>query len=1187
MIAADDDLLRGEHEEQEQQQQQQQQVAPLQNYFTLPFALHLRPLPHVSFLAQEDSQESSEAEENNSASTSSHESNYRAGRHRLHPVVQSISPHPLSTISTLLDQTGCLEAVPIWAELIALLDKADEDVHFTHLRQFFDARFDNDGRLISDKTKGETLSDDEKESNGLWGSTGIFRRRASSSTKNSLRNQQSPLLGAEEARRESNASRSSSRPFATRSKSQLGKAVYSDDQQALDEQDEKASSVGGEEVRSQPNNRSPSYLDRGQSQRRKLRALNIQNAIRAPEINISRHVSQGSHSNNSRNRASSVRPVRFKIRLDLHSVHLAPRPPRAPSSAYQTSSPIRTKSKRGFVKSQHSRAGSSPEKGLEIYRATSGQSLTDGVPLFPVKSPGSARSQQLSEESHSEENHNGSIRLGTMQSDSLSTSPQRRGTDLSKQSSMSRRSQRGKSMGRSMTGSSAATNLTSLFGSSPEGGEERLTNDTSSTTKEDGKRRPSIIQRLMNLNSRKGSFGRARSMTNSTNLSNTSMDEVQSKSEHVESDPRSISGDQDLPTSPIDGAQSRSFSMVMHAQDATDRRPLIASDWSNEEALDVADDDGSVTSSSGWGRVASGRRKSSSGVLPSNNAVGLRPVDEEKAFDSASAFSGNYREEDNIREENEDEAEWSENRDFLTLLRSAANVTLHLKKGPKDGSNLATPKSPASMNELRSPAGSIQMEEKLLAEELLAPFRKKGHEENPDSWWLCGKADPLPISFSCALSQALGWQGIMQLCYGKESKCDKSGTFSSLGRAAELYGKLQNDSDKVRNWAQAVSQSSLSQEASGTSHLEKGAEDAVLENQTISSNVDEIAPSESASIGRSASKKDRVAKLPRWVSRIPGRTATAATSEEVDILAPTDGNLPALVQERDPNLNQEGRTWQDWADLLASIASWMEEYEICRVRSGMAREIDCEPSRSTKGPVEQHIDSGFAGMTNYDQKKIKLDESVIYSSLASYQVPRCVILDAIDSDNGFRRRHGIPEGLPVGPDGEEVGDYRWARSKLSSSHFATPLLLASGSLSYYYGQLATSDWTYDSSWELDYLEMCVFHSDIISTRFPSPNTSIVPFEQVYQPGIGDVEGIKRAKTCPYPRDSAWLAGDWKQWLISVKNGMILVPAVSWQAWWTLIAVLNGADGSGRPLDLQVKAAEEAFSALDDLNCIYI
>jgi hypothetical protein len=1163
MIGAADD---SDDIQQHQIQHGEEATTSLQGFFTLPFALHLRPLPHVSYLAQEDSADSSDADRDGGSSISSNESHYKAGRHRLRPAVQSVSPHPLSTVSILLERTGCLEAVPQWTKLLNILEKADEDAHFTNLRQFFDARFDGEGRLVSDKSKEAAVNQGEKESSGIFG------RRTNSVARHRSRTQsgQSALLGAEEStRRGSNASKSSSRPPATRHRSQLGRSISAaDDQGVFSEQDEGASSIG-EEIRSQPSNMSPSRLDRGFSQKQKVRE---QSPLTAPEINFAPRGSViENRSNGTRRRSASSRPVRFRIRLDLHSVHLAPRPPRG--TVTESNLPMRSRSQRAFSNQQAARLTGSPTKGIEMQRvvslgASSGPSYADGISLHSVVSPDSAQSPHLSDGSHSDDHHR-----SRQNGNDLSVSPQRKSTN---QSYQSRRSRTDRSGGRTMTGSSAATNLTSLFGSSPEAQDEKRRGTSPSNNIDEGKRRPSMIQRLMNFNGRRhSSSSRKRGSTNQSNASTDDQNGLGEGAAESKMKERKLPTLKTIPldtpdtttmSSPlsIDAPQSRSFSMAMNSRDAFNLRirgkTNEGSEWSNEEeALDIADDEGSVGSSGGWvAKGQSGRRKSSSGMLPSN-AAGLLPVHEEKVFDSMSAFSGNYHDGKDIEEENEDEAEWAGKDDFLSLLRMAAHTTLTLRDSPHNHGPVSTPKSTSSANGgLLSPPGSLQEEQRRYADELLAPFTKQGNEEHPDSWWLCGKADPLPISFACALSQAMGWQGIMRLCYGKESRCSKSNIFASLSKAAELHGKLQEDTNKVRNWAQAVSQVNdelTIEEADG--NVIQGDVDTT----SIAAVDDELAPSESASASKAAEAKAKASKLSKWMNRIPGRglieDSDTALSNTVPSLAINDKVSASRLEER---------TWQDWADLFASIAAWVEEYESTRVRSGMAREIDREPSVSKDG---------------------NRDEDVVYTSMASYQVPRCVIKDALEADNGFRRRHGIPEGLPAGPDGEEVGDYRWARSKLTSSHFATSLVLATSSLSYFYGQLAASEWTYNSSWELDYLEMCVFHSDIISTRFPSPCTSIVPFDQVYQPTKDDIKAVKRAKTCPYPHDGAWNSNQWQEWLTRVQSGMILVPAVSWQAWWTLIAVLNGADGSGRALDLQVKAAEEPFSALEDMNCFYI
>lgn len=85
-----------------------------------------------------------------------------------------------------------------------------------------------------------------------------------------------------------------------------------------------------------------------------------------------------------------------------------------------------------------------------------------------------------------------------------------------------------------------------------------------------------------------------------------------------------------------------------------------------------------------------------------------------------------------------------------------------------------------------------------------------------------------------------------------------------------------------------------------------------------------------------------------------------------------------------------------------------------------------------------------------------------------------------------------------------------------------------------------------------------------------------------------VAASARANLCPMPiPEGAWLASSWRAWLAGVHEGQILVPAVAWQAWWTLIAILNGADRTGRSYDLQVKSFEEPFAALTDPRSVYI
>ena len=124
-----------------------------------------------------------------------------------------------------------------------------------------------------------------------------------------------------------------------------------------------------------------------------------------------------------------------------------------------------------------------------------------------------------------------------------------------------------------------------------------------------------------------------------------------------------------------------------------------------------------------------------------------------------------------------------------------------------------------------------------------------------------------------------------------------------------------------------------------------------------------------------------------------------------------------------------------------------------------------------------------------------------------------------------------------------------------------------------------------NSWELIYLDVCVFDSNIMGTRFPPPGTHAVPPSASYQPVSGELD---RRKPCPLPDAAgAWHAPQWKAWLGTLHGGDIITPVVSWQAWWTLIATLNGADRTGRWFNLQVKDPSEPYTDLQDMSSVYI
>jgi len=76
--------------------------------------------------------------------------------------------------------------------------------------------------------------------------------------------------------------------------------------------------------------------------------------------------------------------------------------------------------------------------------------------------------------------------------------------------------------------------------------------------------------------------------------------------------------------------------------------------------------------------------------------------------------------------------------------------------------------------------------------------------------------------------------------------------------------------------------------------------------------------------------------------------------------------------------------------------------------------------------------------------------------------------------------------------------------------------------------------------------MCVFRSPLVAERFPPPSTKIVPTSEVYQ-YQDQAQGDDRTNLCPMPStDGSWSFLKWKNWLGTIKEGQIIVPAISWQ-----------------------------------------
>ncbi|WFD33180.1 hypothetical protein MSPP1_004238 [Malassezia sp. CBS 17886] len=251
------------------------------------------------------------------------------------------------------------------------------------------------------------------------------------------------------------------------------------------------------------------------------------------------------------------------------------------------------------------------------------------------------------------------------------------------------------------------------------------------------------------------------------------------------------------------------------------------------------------------------------------------------------------------------------------------------------------------------------------------------------------------------------------------------------------------------------------------------------------------------------------------------------------------------------------RSWHDWEQLFTSMLGWISEYETARIQYGLAHE---------EGFACVHADGGTGART-----------------ATSPAASPSVVADAVDARHGFYRHVGVPPALRA-EDGTEHHDYRWARERLLSSHVVTPAVISTAALQFVFHQLATSRWVYESAWELQYLDDCVFQSSVVRERFPPPGEQMVTTKPAYRPAPHEPD---RSKPCPYPDTSgAWDGEAWRTWLSAVQEGDVIVPAVSAQAWWTLIAVLNGADRSGRWYNLRLKSSDETFADIDN-SAVYM
>ncbi len=120
------------------------QAMALHQLFTLAFALHLEPLPTLDYATVPYVKDPSR-----SADSLEEPQILRVGANtRLEPIHTRHLPHSIDTLSFLLNHTRAIDAVEPFSKLISLLDEADDDPEFRNLRDFFDARYGEDGTLV-------------------------------------------------------------------------------------------------------------------------------------------------------------------------------------------------------------------------------------------------------------------------------------------------------------------------------------------------------------------------------------------------------------------------------------------------------------------------------------------------------------------------------------------------------------------------------------------------------------------------------------------------------------------------------------------------------------------------------------------------------------------------------------------------------------------------------------------------------------------------------------------------------------------------------------------------------------------------------------------------------------------------------------------------------------------------------
>lgn len=1184
----------------------------LHQLFTLAFALHLEPLPTLDYAAVpyvRDADRSTDSLEE--------PEKLRVGANtKLEPIHTRHFPHSVDTLSFLLNHTRAIDAVEPFSKLIGLLDEADDDPEFRNLREFFDARYTEDGMLVgADKEPRRRMRSVSRAA-----STKQSGRRSSQATEGQGRKSSfAASLGGASALK----------------LNWLRRNNNSDNPQHEGSDDEDSHS----RVSSSGHTANPAPPS----------APYIRLSKRPMSSSLSSTHSSSSHHRYGDHESTSL--VTFRVRLDLHTVGLAPPPPKLRSHRQPDVS------------------------GTNLYRTSSGRSATSsdwrrrrprnsslssgGAALRPITSPDSMASfGAMSNAANGDLDHPqgpGKLTIDTSNVHAANGVSHTKLTPSAETPSLT---------------ASGETNLPSIT----EGAVVSPDQPSSPTPTGKPSRRPSMMSKLLDFG-RKKSFldrpaGDAHDSQPASPAPSHGEETTPSASTHRASFRSGVrhyhgngtpSNEEALDLDEDDDDAALRAQMMHQSQQGgsvRDRRRSSAgssgknhasSRSGNHDLRPVQEDEHDLT------------------MVSSRSSVGTSYSEHDIPEESVGGNISSARGASELKARRRPAAVLN-GEDFLTLFRAASSLGLQSIQDPLDredlnaalnadgeGGDVTTPgqesvrfakqssahgtvstdtpsvrtpnvqpktsslpatpgRSIRSLDLDRSPNPRTSASNPIDASfKLGASLAQNKGGEDEEAWWPCGDVDPLPISIASALGQALGWEGIMHLCYGRGSRAASEGNYVALGKAAALDQANKVQERSVLAWRTGVASAGTSPPKADAipSPQDLGPEDTAsfagsltqkLHLDPAASNVD---PATTSSI------------LERLHGKAPQRSATVPQAQDVPS---GDSQATGLADWTQASLLfgskvNHARTWEHWQALFKSIKGWIDEYEKTRVRNGLAREIGLDRPVDTAsnvgGQEKEDVSSiTLSAPTNIDiaspdtqvplivgspptastevlkMPRDKVDAATLSRVLGtSLSISPCVLADATNRAHGFRRRAGIPEGLPLGPEDEETIDYTWSRKKLSVEHFATALTIGCDSALHYFGQLSASNWPHRSAWELDYLEMCVFKTPLVADRFPPPGEAVVPASQSYRPA----EGAKdRSRVCPNPDEAgAWNPDTWKRWLISIQEGDIIVPAVAWQAWWTLISVLNGADRTGRSYDLQVKAEEEPFDALTDLNAVYL